>query len=388
MDSTRDTQPSPQTPSPASGRQDRRLRGQRTRKGDRRMQRAEGPPRRRLAIGIAVVFLLGIAAVVGFGYYDKFVAPTKVLAARVGKTRYSQGDLVDRMRVLQADARAEGQPFDLGRTPFEVLDKMSEAEVIRRFASEYSVQVTDDDIELGLLLRFFPRVPEGQESVSGQVEQEYKDTYQRFLNESHISDKAYRQIVEETVYRSRLRAALGELVPTSTEQVEVHWIRVQPRGGLPILGQAQDVSPDQVLRMLETADFDEVAGKVSIPGIYADARGYVGWVPKGAFPRLDPVLFGDLRAEPSRGTGINPPVSTEDGTYITRVTRGPEVREISEVMRDRLKDQALDVWLGQKKIEGSDEGWLEVKFDSKIYAWVIEQMDQTAGPPTPEPAAQ
>ena len=57
-------------------------------------------------------------------------------------------------------------------------------------------------------------------------------------------------------------------------------------------------------------------------------------------------------------------------------------------MRDRLKDQALDVWLGQKKIEGSDEGWLEVKFDSKIYAWVIEQMDQTAGPPTPEPAAQ
>ena len=197
------------------------------------MQRAEGPPRRRLAIGIAVVFLLGIAAVVGFGYYDKFVAPTKVLAARVGKTRYSQGDLVDRMRVLQADARAEGQPFDLGRTPFEVLDKMSEAEVIRRFASEYSVQVTDDDIELGLLLRFFPRVPEGQESVSGQVEQEYKDTYQRFLNESHISDKAYRQIVEETVYRSRLRAALGELVPTATEQVEVHWIRVQPRGGCP-----------------------------------------------------------------------------------------------------------------------------------------------------------
>jgi hypothetical protein len=352
------------------------------------MERAEGRPRRRLAIGIGAVFLLAIAAVVGFGYYDQFVAPTRVLAARVGNTRYTQGDLVDRMRVLQADARAEGQPFDLGRTPFEVLDKMSEAEVIRRFASDYGVQVTDEDIEFGLLLRFYPRVPEGQESVSGQIEQEYKDTYQRFLNESHIDDEAYRRIVEETIYRSRLKAALGELVPTSSEQLEVHWIRVQPQGGLPILGQPRNVSPDEVLRKLETADFDEVAMDVSIPGPYADRGGYVGWVPKGAFPRLDPVLFGDESMGPMPLNRPSGPVIKDDGTYILKVTGGPEVREVSQVMIDRLKEQALDQWLGQKKIEGSEEGWLEVKFDSKIYDWVVGQMRQSAGPPTPEPAAQ
>jgi hypothetical protein len=352
------------------------------------MERAEGPPRRRLAIWIGVVFLLGIAAVVGYGFYDKYVAPTKVLAGRVGNTRYTQGDLVDRMRVLQADARVEGQPFDLGRTPFEVLDKMSEAEVIRRFASEYGVQVTDEDIEFGLLLRFYPRVPEGQEAVSGQIEQEYKDTYQRFLDESHIDDEAYRRIVEETIYRSRLKAALGELVPTSAEQIEVHWIRVQPQGGLPILGQPRDVSPEDVLRRLETADFDEVAMEVSIPGPYADPGGYVGWVPKGAFLRLDPVLFGDDARAPLPHNRPSGPVVKDDGTYILKVTGGPEVREISQVMTDRLKEQALDQWLGQKKIEGSEEGWLEVKFDSKIYEWVIEQMRQSAGPPTAEPAAQ
>ena len=352
------------------------------------MQRAQGAPRRRLAIGIGVVFLLGIAAVIGFGYYDKFVAPTKVLAARVGNTRYTQGDLVDRMRVLQADARAEGQPFDLGRTPFEVLDKLSEAEVIRRFASEYDVQVTDDDIEFGLLLRFYPRVPEGQESVSGQIEQEYKDTYQRFLNESHISDSDYRSIVEETIYRSRLKAALGEIIPTSAEQIEVNWIRVQPRGGLPVLGQARDVSPDEVLRKLETRDFDEVAREVSIPGPYANPGGYVGWVPKGAFPRLDPALFGGDGIEPLPRNKVSGPIGKEDGTYIIKVTGGPELREVSGVMLDRMKDQALAQWLGRKKIEGSEEGWLEVKFNSKIYDWVIEQMRQSAGPPTPEPAGQ
>ena len=351
------------------------------------MQRAERGPRR-LAIWVGAVFLLAIAGVVAFGYYDRFIAPTRVMAARVGNVRYTQGDLVDRMRVLQADARAEGQPFDLGRTPFEVLDKMSEAEIIRRYASEYGVQVTDEDVEFGLLLRFYPRVPEGQESVSGQIEQEYKDAYRRFLDESHVDDEAYREIVEETIYRSRLKAALGELVPTTAEQVEVHWIRLQPQGGLPILGQPQNVAPESILRMLETTDFDEVAMEVSIPDDYSDSRGYVGWVPQGAFPRLDPLLFGNDSTDPLPRNRPSDPVLRDEGTYILKVTGGPEEREVSQVMTDRLKEQALDLWLGEKKVQGSEEGWLEVKFDSKIYDWVIEQMRQSEGPPTAEPSDQ
>jgi len=56
------------------------------------------------------------------------------------------------------------------------------------------------------------------------------------------------------------------------------------------------------------------------------------------------------------------------------VTSDSETRKISDKMLQRLNDQALDNWLTEQKAIGGREGWMELKFNSDIYAWVNEQV--------------
>ena len=355
------------------------MRPRKPQRADRRMEANRSPEQRRrrlIAILAGSVLVLAIAGVVAYGYYDTYVAPTKVLAARVGDKTYTQGDLVKRMRVLQADFAAQGQSLDFGKEPFNVLASMADAEIIRRAAPGYNIRVTDDEIELALLLRFHPRVPEGQEVIEGQIEREFREQYRVFLEQRHISDGDYRELVEERLFRSRMREKLGEQLPTVAEQVEVHWIQLPSLAAADPMGGSNQPSPEEVRERLKTERFREVVAAFSVDRIYADERGYVGWIPEGAFPLLDPVMFGDEEREPIGQNELSDPVTTTDGTYILKISSGPEIQEISENMMDRLKNKALDSWLLEQKGIGSDEGWLELKFNSDIYAWVNDQVRQ------------
>lgn len=370
MASERDKGPSTSEP------RDRRMRRRKPEPGDRRMKRASGPEekRRRLVVILVGAFLLsGIAAVAIYGYYDAYIVPPKVLAARVGDKKYTQGDLVKRMRVLQADSTAQGQTLDFGREPFNILSNMAEAEIIRRASPGYNIRVTDDEIELGLMLRFGPRVPEGQEVAEGQLEREFKENYLTFLNTRHLSDSDYRQLVEEGMYRAKLRTKLGEQLPTVAEQLEVNWIQLAHETAS-FMNAPQSLSPEEVRELLETEKFTDVARAHSIDRAFANENGYVGWVPEGAFPLLDPYLFGNEEIEALDLDELSLPVSTPDATYIFKVTAGPETREISDIMLSKLSDQALTNWLSEQKAIGGKEGWLELKFNSDLYAWVNQQV--------------
>ena len=364
---------------------DRRMRGRRAQPADRRMRRPRDQRERRrrrwlIALGVGIFLMIG--GIVGYGYYHEFIAPPRVLAAQVGDTRYSQGDLVKRMRMLQADAAVGGPSLDFAQAPFEVLNSMAEAGVIRRFAPELNVQVTEAHIEVGLLQKFYPRVPEGQEAVPGQIEQEYKDAYQSFLNRNHLSDPDYRELIGERIYRAGVRAKLGDQVPSLGEQVEVHWISVSSDL---LSSDEEPAGPDakQVRTRLDTEDFEDVAAEVSVDFRYSDQNGFVGWVPKGAFPSLDETLFGSDEQEPIAHNEISQPIYSLQGDYIVKVTGGPETREISDLMREKLKDEVMAEWLLEQKTIGGKEGWFQVKFNSSLYAWAIDQVKQAAPRSTP-----
>ena len=370
MASSKDRRPSPKQPS------DRRMGAGRQPPPDRRMQPPKDPGakrKQRLIILIGMVILGVIAGIAIYGYYREFIAPTRVLAARVGDTRYTQGDLVKRMRLLQASSEAAGETMDFSSTPFSTLNSMAEAGIILRFAPVLGIRVTDEDVELALRRRFSPTIPEGQEVREGQVDREFREFYQAFLDISQLSDNDNRRLVKEQIARARLRELLGEQVPTLADQVEVNWIVL--RAPADIIGSGPPaLPPDQVLELLEEEDFEDVARKVSMDRIFSDNKGYVGWVPEGAFPFLDETLFGSDERAPIAHNEVSEPIFSEDGTYLIKVTSGPDQREISDEMRDKLKDRALENWLLEKKESGTAEGWWEIKFDSKIYAWVVDQV--------------
>ena len=332
--------------------------------------------------GLAIVLL--IAGVASYGFYDKFVAPTTVLAARVGDQVYTQGDLVTRIRVLQADAAAGGEQFAAGRAPFQVLQEMYEAGVIRRSAPSFDIQVLDAEVEAVLMVRFGPRVLEGEEVDNQQMDREFREAYNGFLNSRHISDEDYKELIGERIYRARIRQALGEQLPKLADHVELHWILLPTQADAAQLGPGAPI-PEVVRARLDNEEFAAVASEVSVDRVFSDFGGYVGWAPRGAFPQLDAFLFGAEEQEPIPLNLITPPILARDGTYILKVTGGPEQREVNDLMFEKLKDENLDQWLAEQLNVGGAAGWFELKWNSDLYAWVIDQVGLTARRTTPEP---
>ena len=113
---------------------------------------------------------------------------------------------------------------------------------------------------------------------------------------------------------------------------------------------------------------------------YANDVGYVGWVPQGAFPGLDGILFGDeeTSADLLAEGEVSVPVSTVDGIYIVHKLATEEGRDITDVMRGRLLFQAVHQWQMEQLTRGSKEGWLKMNFNSKWYSWVAEQVGISA----------
>ena len=364
------------------------MRNRRPPRQDSRITRTQLDPatrkRRRIAIGVGGAVLVAVVAVIAFAWYWEFVRPNQVLAARVGDKVYTQADIVTRIRLERSISAGLGQSYPVGKAPFEVLSELTQSGILRRAAPGFNLFITDADVDQRLRENFAPRIGSPDEAAPGQLDSEFRERYQSFLTAAHISDSEYREIVEESILRERTREKLGERIPSVAESVELRWIVLPSSLQEAQLGAAP-ANPDEVRARVEEEDFAAVAAEVNTERRFADGEGYVGWVPRDAFTRLDKVIYGDPERgiEPMQVNEIRGPVFEEAGTYIIQMLDGPAQREISDLMRDRMKDQALSNWLIDQQIEGGRDGWLEVKNNSAIYAWVL---DQVAKLDIPDPA--
>ena len=392
---------------------DRRRRRRRPTAEDTQRQserRTRDRRRQKIAIGIGVALILVVMGIVGVGYYLEFFRPPRELAGEVRDVRFTMGDLVDRIRVLQGINRYQGGRVDLSTVPFEYLQDMIQAEIVRQASPGLGFSVTDEDIDTELRRRFRP-VPNPTELVDeGQLDQEYENALTTFLTSTKLSEAEYRRLVEEELLRSQLAVLIDTGIPDEIEQVEVAWIRMQQDG---------PADPDEVRNRLVREEFGVVASEVNIPDGFTDPEGYVGWVPQEAFPELDDILFGnpgrDQEALPEGE--ISDPYFSQDGVYIIQIISGPEVRPLRGfqhladmdeaafndmspeerdglrrelTMRGRLSQEKVDQWFEDQVSRGSDEGWLTINFNSEVYAWVADQVQLSApripqGPPVGGP---
>ena len=352
----------------------RRARGRRARQEESRRDSSRATRERlhqRMAFAIGGGLVLVIVGILTFGVYQEFYKPPRVWAGNVRNVEFTMGDLVKRIRVLQGLT----DQVDLSTVPFEYLSDLLDAEVLRQAAPGLGITLTDEDIDNTLRgpppLGFYPQVPAGQETDPGQLENEFQQNYQTFLTRTRLSDQDFRVIVEEHLARSWLRALLSQSIKDPQEQVEVAWIRLDPESG---------ISAEEVRDRLELQDFATVAKDVGTPLVFADANGYVGWVPRQAFPDLDDLLYGDEEKgkEPLAVGGISDPEFTTDGIYIIRKLSGPEEIELTETMRNKLNDELVLDWQRQQKRQGAEAGWLKMNFNSKWYAWVADQVNISA----------
>ena len=321
----------------------------------------------RLVWAIGTALIMVIAGVVAAGYYDKFFHPPRVWAGNVRDVEFTMGDLVERIRVLQG---LTGQ-VDLSIVPFEYLQNQLIAEVLRQASPGLGISITDEDLDQALRDQFLPEAASGDQVASGQLDEEFRQNYSAYLTRTGLSDADYRIILEEQLAEFQLRAILAASIEETGEQVEVEWIFLEPAG---------DVIPIEVKDRLDIEEFGVVAAEVGVPDGFADRAGYVGWVPRNAFPSLDDVMFGnnEKEVEPLEVGGISRPLATQEGIYIIHKLSPAEDREITIEMRVKLLSQATRQWELDQLTRGSKEGWLRMNFNSKWYAWVADQVQISA----------
>ena len=367
---------------PADAR--RRARGRRARQEEARAESSRSTREKRhekLAWGIGSGLLVLVIGIVVFGFYQEFYRPPRVWAGSVRDQEFKMGDLVERIRVLQG---LSGQ-VDLSTVPFEYLRDLLNAEVLRQAAPNLGFRLTDEDIDGVIKSQFYPSVPEGQESDPGQLDHEFQNNYQIFLARTGLADADFRVIVQEQIALQQLGLMLGRTIPETTEQVEVEWIRTEIEGRIDVGAVRARLGTEKTGG---GEDFIKVAGEVGVPAGFADRTGYVGWVPKGAFPELDGALFGDEERDipPLEVGEISGPIFTQNGIYIVRLLTGPTDRDFSNQMRNKLNVELVTKWQTDEQIRGANAGWLRMNFNSKWYAWVADQVRLSA--PRGDPGQQ
>ena len=337
----------------------------------RRMAQARAQRRRRpLPLMIAGGLLLGIVVILAVGYYFTFIVPPRHVVANVNGVKFTLGDMVAIIKANAAFRAQTGASSGLSTFPFQVLDNLVDGELIKQVAPGLGLRVGPEDIEGRLRDNFYPDVPAGQSPADAQLEREYRENYLGYLAVARYSDKTYRDIIRGDLLRVEARDTFTDRVPAIEEQVYVEWIALNQERDTPL--QTLESIREQIVA---GAEFGVLAQQFNDDNKYADRKGVVGWVPRGAFPDLDETLFS------SEHDVLSEPIFSDAGYYLLKVTAGPETREVTEEMREALKTTLFNQWLAE--LRNSHE--VDVKFGSKQYEWLVRKTREAVPVPTSQP---
>jgi foldase protein PrsA len=327
-------------------------------------RKKQGHRRRWGIVGVAVVLVLAIATVPAYGYYTSFMAPPNTVVARINDVEVKLGDVARMSKVFIAMGKIVGADATLATVPFDALNGLVDGELIRQNAHKLGISVTRSEVEEEIRSRFYPKPSGEQETSPEQLEREYQENLRQFLYSNELSSEQYQELVRSNLFRQKARERLRESIPRLQEHVYVHWIRTD----------AQNV-PQVKERLDRGDDFAEVAKEMNNEKTYADDSGEVGWIPQGAFPDLDDVMFSLEHNQ------VDGPIISSTGSFFLKIAAGPEFREVAtEDMMNLLARTAVNGWVSEQR----DIDNVQVNFNSENYAWIVEQVRLSEPSPTPQ----
>jgi hypothetical protein len=332
-----------------------------TRMRDSRRDQEPAKGRRPWLLAVGLLLLVAIVAVPSFGYYRVYVQPANQWAGRVGgDVVVTVGEVAERIQTLALLNETSDGSASAGGNPFEILRSMVEDELVRDIVTELGVPASEANTDTALRERFLPTGSAASAASEEQLEREFQEEYSHFLTRGRISDQEYRELIRVQIFRELLKVEIANRVPRVAEQVEVAWIVLPSDFG----------KEDTVIDLLRQGEpFESVARVLNTDRYFADTSqpGYVGWVPKGAFPDLDQYLFDE---SPGAGSLLGP-IFSKDGTYIIALINGPSIGEIqNEKMLAQMRDEGFERWLEAEWRQRN----VEIQFTSEDYRWVLDQV--------------
>ena len=311
----------------------------------------ERAQRRLLLIGVAALALLLVGVLAVGWYVGSFQPPRRVIAEVNGEPV--------RVRDLVAYTRLEGFPTGFYSTATVATARNSyiRDRILRLRASTLGVTVTAADVEESIAIRFEP--PPGPEEPRAVVlSEEGRELLAGFLDNENLDvrEADYRSWIEGGLLVGAVSDHFAAELPEAVEQVFVHWIIA-----------SDSVNAQAAFDRVEAGEeFASVAADLNVELALAGETGEVGWVPRGAFPEFDILLFDpDLEL----GGAIGPLVTTV-GSIVIRVTDGPSEQPLEDEMRVLVSQSSLQEWMDGQTDELVDVSDLSI--DDAL--WVLDRV--------------
>lgn len=277
-----------------------------------------------VAIGALVVLALGI---IGYAFLSDYVEDQRrpgSTALRVDDTRFKLDYFSRRLKMYVDQFGGLGSDAAQPVTALPaVTDQLIAEEVVRRFASEFDVTASEDEI---------------RQSIAGRLgiatdDETFDLVFQQELARSGISEPDYRAMIEAGVLRGNLEERFLAEVPETAESVRYRQILV-----------STDQRAQEIKRELEGGgDFEALASENSLDVQTKDKGGEAGWIPRGVLDAsTEQLVF-------AREVGEITTIPLPSGVLLIEMEEKADDRAIEEEIKAPLAARAFDSWVQEKR---------------------------------------
>lgn len=272
-----------------------------------------------IAAGLLIVV---IATVLAVNWWFSVKRPQDKPILVVNSRTFRWSDFMTILQFEKLAAAQVGAPFHAGQEPYNLMQLMTENELISQAAAREGLHATRAELRTEMTKRQVPNADKITDA--GQRDRELDLRLGGYLDAVRLTHGQYEDIIRADLYRQQLRDKLGANIP-----------RVQPQAYIQII-QVPNDQIDAVQRDLGAGTpFETVARRSSKePNVEANG-GEIGWVPRLAYPDLDGDLFGLKEGTLSR------PIADKDGIWLVRVVEHMEGAAHLQGMRF-MTDTAAD----------------------------------------------
>lgn len=313
-------------------------------------------------IGLALIIIIPVV-----GYYFTFIGPPRETVVRVNDMRYSLGDLLKILRSYQFSSSG-GQPLDLSRLPFDVVNLLMENEVIRQFAPDLGIGVSEEEITADIRKTTMGEKKPDDPTPQEQLDREFKERYRRLLSSTRLSEEEHRRLVRSSLLREKVRERLSTETPSVAPQYHLYQLTVKN----------EQLAKEARTEFERGVAFKDLVAKYSTDSETVRKEGEVAWFPKGIYPQLDEVAeklkVGELSETRNE---VVPGAPGQGGTVqytLYMVSERAEARELTDDQQKLFKEQALQKWVAEQRAKSV----VETNFGSDEYTWVVQQLRKSA----------
>tara|TARA_Y100000590_G_scaffold468092_1_gene649396 strand:+ start:13680 stop:14762 length:1083 start_codon:yes stop_codon:yes gene_type:complete len=331
----------------------------------------QNPIRKKLFVFFLFLSITIVSLIIAYFYYQNYVGPSRSLAVRIGDVEYTRGDIVKLLQAKQKQVEMLGGNFKTGKEIFESLNTVVEAEIIVKISSQYGITSSDEEIDANIRNIFSPKNSEKTEDAI-QIEREFQERYNAFLNEIQLSEKEFRNEIKKNILRDKFRKYITENIPTTADQVRLHRIALANTDEIEIIkGKYYDLVKDSLDPEILRAAFKGIVREFSKSSPENLRKGGdLGWIPQGIYDIYDPTIFaldiGKLSPE-------IPNYDNDQQIFIFMVSEKESNRELDPEDFEIIKNNTLQNFLNEERKNHDVYSIL----NKDIYQWIIDELKLT-----------